>query len=330
MLPCYENRCHRQERQFEGVDLAKKWRKEICVRSLEISNDFIKCLGNGCFYVCSAADLVKMYLVDLSKDSSSDMSTTHLIENGKDSCNCPDWPRVRLCKHIATVAHFHTDQTNTPNPAPQEHKRSNSNRSPVSNASTVPILEKMINVSRDYLSDRPPSLPGTVQSLRLVESHLTAVIQHARSSQSPLPDRESVLPNQHTWTQTAEQMGAKRWKRTRPTNTLPTALATKQIGQLNRKQLCQGPSHGGSYMDEGTCHIRIELPPCIVSGDYLASSSMLPSLFAHTCSMSNVCDLGVVLVCLTYLVTMCVGARLHGILYPMMGCVLYLDRLLCC
>ena len=55
-------------------------------------------------------------------------------------------------------------------------------------------------------------------------------------------------------------------------------------------------------MDEGTSRIRIGLPPCIVSGDYLASSShsMLPSLFACACSMSDVCDLGVVLVRLTY------------------------------
>ena len=84
-------------------------------------------------------------------------------------------------------------------------------------------------------------------------------------------------------------------------------------------------------MDEGMFHIRIGLPPRIVSGDYLASSSpsMLPLLFARTCSMSDVRDLGVVLVHLTYLVIMCVGARLHGILYPMTGCVPYLDRVLC-
>ena len=84
-------------------------------------------------------------------------------------------------------------------------------------------------------------------------------------------------------------------------------------------------------MDEGTSRIRIGLPPCIVSGDYLASSShsMLPSLFGCACSMSDVRDLGVVLVRLTYLVIMCVGARLHGILYPMTGCVLYLDGLVC-
>ena len=45
------------------------------------------------------------------------------------------------------------------------------------------------------------------------------------------------------------------------------------------------------------------------------------------CPMSS--DLGVVLVRFTYLLIMRVGARSHGALYPMMGCVLYLDELLC-
>ena len=44
--------------------------------------------------------------------------------------------------------------------------------------------------------------------------------------------------------------------------------------------------------------------------------------------MSDVRDLGVVLVRFICLVIMCVGACLHGTLYPMTGCVLYLDRLL--
>ena len=41
-------------------------------------------------------------------------------------------------------------------------------------------------------------------------------------------------------------------------------------------------------------------------------------------------DLGVVIVRFIYLVVMRVGARFHGALYPMTGCVLYSDRLLCC
>ena len=34
--------------------------------------------------------------------------------------------------------------------------------------------------------------------------------------------------------------------------------------------LCQGSSHGGSYMDKGMSYIRIGLFPVVVPGDYLA------------------------------------------------------------
>ena len=40
-------------------------------------------------------------------------------------------------------------------------------------------------------------------------------------------------------------------------------------------------------------------------------------------------DPGVVLVRFIYLLIMRVGACCHGTLYPMTGCVLYLDGLLC-
>ena len=46
---------------------------------------------------------------------------------------------------------------------------------------------------------------------------------------------------------------------------------------------CQGPSHGGSYMDEGMSHIRIRLLHHIALRDCLASvsCSMLHSLLLH-------------------------------------------------
>ena len=87
-------------------------------------------------------------------------------------------------------------------------------------------------------------------------------------------------------------------------------------------------------MAKGVFYIRIGLPPRVVSGDCLALSRCglidcyLHCLSAHVqCPMSG--DLGVVLVRLICLMIMCVGARFHGTLYPMTGCVLYLDRLLC-
>ena len=241
MLPAYERRCHRQEFKFDGADLAEKQRKTICACAPEMSAKSIQSLSRECFYVRSASNPEKMYLIDQGKDHSQDLSDDYLIKNGKDRCNCPDWPRARLCKHISTIAHSHEIANQTiplmaPNTLPQERETSLdsfSGKSLVSDASAVPILENLISVSRDYPSDAPPSSPGTVRSLRLVESHLTAVLQTSQASQSPLPDWENLPPNQSTWTETAEQMGAKQPKRSRPTNTPPAVPATERIGKLN-------------------------------------------------------------------------------------------------
>ena len=244
MLPAYERCCHRQECEFDGVNLAEKQRKAICVCAPEMCADSIQPLGSERFYVRSASDPKKMYLVDLGKDCSSDLSNDYLIASGKDCCDCPDWPRAWLCKHIAIIAHSHTlandtTQPTAPNTVPQECESSQDSyhgKSPASDASTIPILEHLISVSRDYLSDAPPSSLGTVCSLWLVESHLTAMLQSLWALQSPLPDQESLPPNRSTWTKTAERMGAKCQKRSRPTNTLPTVPASQQIGNLNWKQ----------------------------------------------------------------------------------------------
>ena len=58
------------------------------------------------------------------------------------------------------------------------------------------------------------------------------------------------------------------------------------------------------------------------------SDRYLGFLRAHVrCPMSG--DLGVVLVRFIYLLLMRMGARFHGTLYPMTGCVLYVEGLLC-
>ena len=64
---------------------------------------------------------------------------------------------------------------------------------------------------------------------------------------------------------------------------LPLTPPTLWCPPLAHLLLCQGPSHGGSYMDKGTSHIKIRLLPVVVSGDCLASVScfLLRLLFAH-------------------------------------------------
>ena len=87
MLPHYITRCHSQDLGFKGPNLAEKRCEQIRVQAAEMNAECIHKLGGNRFDVESATDSTRRYLVDLSNKS----------------CNCPDWPRVSLCKHISAV-----------------------------------------------------------------------------------------------------------------------------------------------------------------------------------------------------------------------------------
>jgi hypothetical protein len=226
MLPSYENLHDRQELGFEGPDLANKRHKEILTRMPEIKAESICNLGDGKFSVQSVTH----------------SSHTYSVELGAKSCDCPDWPRVQLCKHVAAVAHYfgngieamtHTRETVRP-----IRESSMGAQSDGSNAAS--IVENVIAVSRAFLDDGTPSSPGTVRSLQLVESHLTAIVQNSQSAEDPLPEKVVIPPNQGTWAETAKRMGAMR-KQKRPHPTTSSSPdpppATELIGALNRKKL---------------------------------------------------------------------------------------------
>jgi len=90
MLPEYVAHYDSQDNRFHGADLAKKHQKEIHARTPEMNTESIHSLGGDRFCVQSEMDPSRTYLVDLSNQS----------------CDCLDWPRVELCKHITAVAHF--------------------------------------------------------------------------------------------------------------------------------------------------------------------------------------------------------------------------------
>ena len=91
MLPYYET-CHNsQELGFDGSNLAQKRRKEILAKSLEVPAESI----------CAQRDSDQYYM-----QSVTDLSRTYLVKLSDKSCDCPDWPRVWLCKHVAAVSHF--------------------------------------------------------------------------------------------------------------------------------------------------------------------------------------------------------------------------------
>ena len=225
MLPSYENKHDRQVLGLEGDNLGTKRRKEILARMPEINAESIQDLGDDKFSV----------------QSSTDSSRTYSVELGLQSCDCPDWPRIRLCKHLAAAAHYFGNGDLQIEPAPKTAQpiREGSLGAQSDAGSAASIVENVIAVSRAFLNDGAPSSPATVRSLQMVESHLTAVVHISRSQEDPLPDKENLPPNQDTWAETAERMGAKRKRRSPPTGSSPEPppSARELIGPLNRKKL---------------------------------------------------------------------------------------------
>lgn len=226
LLPSYANRHDRQELGFDGPDLANKRRQEILARTPEIKAESIRNLGDDQFSVQSAMHSSRLYSVEL----------------GAQSCDCPDWPRVQFCKHVAAVAHHFGNSDQQIEAISQTVKpiREVSLGAQSDGSSATSIVENVIAVSKAFLDDGVPSSPATVRSLQLVESHLTAVVRNSQSSADPLPDKDIIPPNQGTWAKTAERMGATR-KRKRPRPTTVSSPdpppATELIGELNRKKL---------------------------------------------------------------------------------------------
>jgi hypothetical protein len=170
MLLDYVAHYDSQELGFKGSNLAEKWHGQLHVWAPEMDAKSIHSLGKDRFHMQLATESSHMYLVDLSNPS----------------CDCPNWPKVRLCKHVTTVDHFFehdlqiamSPKTPPPNGEVPPDVHSNGN------ATMATILENMITMSRGALNDGVPSSTEAVQSLRAVEAHLTAVVHSACSSEA--------------------------------------------------------------------------------------------------------------------------------------------------
>ena len=168
-----------------------------------------------------------------------DSTRRYQVDLGKLSCDCLDWPKVRLCKHIAAIDHFHGHNYKqmqavevTPKMPPLTQEASD-----MHSAAMASILQNVISVSKDALNDGVPSSTETVRSLWVVEAHLTAVVCSTCSTESPLLEKEELPPNQCSsmWAETAKCMGAMQGQK-RPRPSTPEPPATVHIGELNHKQ----------------------------------------------------------------------------------------------
>jgi hypothetical protein len=88
-LPDLEIRHERQTLGMEGPNLAEKRRRQILKRAPETPLGKIQKMDDSHFEV-----------------QSSKTNQSYHIDLNTITCNCRDFPRIRLCKHIAAVAHF--------------------------------------------------------------------------------------------------------------------------------------------------------------------------------------------------------------------------------
>ena len=91
MVPYYQNRHERQVVGLEGLDLTRQRQQQLLSSAKETSIDSIQQFDDITFHVALESQPGSYYEINLHRGT----------------CNCPDFPRVRYCKHLAAISvHF--------------------------------------------------------------------------------------------------------------------------------------------------------------------------------------------------------------------------------
>ena len=215
MLPDrYEHRHRSQDTGFAGEDLAKRHTTEVLARAQAISRDSMTPLGDGKFHVVSQSSPGRNYLVDIRAAT----------------CDCLDFPRVWLCKHLAAVRsqYPHIWQ-------PQGSQ-----------------IEDPINTQiRSQLSPRDASS----DDLSGEESQLPQVSDSETGTQSgALPKRERLSPNRNLWRDTSRTMNVRISPRRRQRPATPPVLpnsTARHIGPSGKRKLPLYPDPYGGGEQSG-------------------------------------------------------------------------------
>jgi hypothetical protein len=230
---------------MEGPNLAEKRRRQILTRAPETPVEKIQKIDDSHFEVQSS-DSNKSYHIDLD-------TTT---------CNCSDFPRIRLCKHIAAVVHFFGGADLGPRPpdndnagasesvapkSPVQQNGSDASTDDGATASLISAANDMIRLTQELISNAPQD-PGIVKSFTIsvnsMRSRLNALVLSATAAGdgSHLPEKENIGPNQLSWPETAAQMGVKRGKKGK--GKVDSALTAQHIGEPNRKRAADYDPYG--------------------------------------------------------------------------------------
>src|SRR5260221_2275632 len=182
---------------IEGPDLEGARRQKIQASARNISPDSIHQVSGYAFLVASESQLGRYYRIDLTQST----------------CDCDNFLRIRYYKHIAAIyVHFpqlcpkESSPSEIPEPpcAPDPPQRA-----PRSDEDSADILLEDINALSQQLNAVTDRSNQDLQALKSVRHSLRAAIASANGSW-PLPEKDVFPPNQKTWAETAERMGARK------------------------------------------------------------------------------------------------------------------------
>jgi len=190
---------------IKGPNLEASRRLQIEAAARNMSPDSIHHLGGTKFNVTSQSCPGHHYPIDLSTSA----------------CICEDFPRIRFCKHIAAIhEHFppltskrssHSkipECVRVPAPAPAQPQGPQRASEP-EEIESVDILLKDINALCQQLSTLSDRSTPDLKALKHIKYSLKGVIASANGSQ-PLPKKDIFNPNQKTWAEMAQRMGARK------------------------------------------------------------------------------------------------------------------------
>jgi hypothetical protein len=228
LVPYYQNRHERQTVGLEGPDLAGARRRQLLADARGTPSHSIQQFDSTHFHVASESQPGSYYEVDLNRPN----------------CTCPDFPRSQFCKHLAAInIHFPHLCTKEKSLPLSEDVSDQSQHVPSSSSSSQDCLEMLVKDVKALslqLDDKiaeltEESVPTVMEIVRTVKYSLTTAIASTQNLRA-LPDKETVAPNQKSWTETAKRMGVKRGPRKR----LPEerGLTDRSIGASKGKRAC--------------------------------------------------------------------------------------------
>ena len=244
-LPDLEIRHERQTLGMEGPNLAEKRRRQILKRAPETPLGKIQKMDDSHFEV-----------------QSSKTDQSYHIDLNTITCNCKDFPRIRLCKHIAAVAHFFGGVDLGPRPPDNAASEPVVPSSPVqqngsdgtdddATACFISAANDMIRLTQELISNAPHNrgiAKSFTKSVNSMRSRLSALILSATATAtgdgSHLPEKENIGPNQLSWPETAAQMGVKRGNKRQGKGKVDSALTAQHIGEPNRKRAADNDPYG--------------------------------------------------------------------------------------